>query len=99
MSLGKEHVWADLRYALDELNRPPVDISRRLTDAADLDAQNGKEFFYRLHLIAEFSFAYSGARMRAETRLAHEAIEKGLKAILLDSFCPKKPFFENLKVR
>ena len=90
MSLGKVHIWADLRYALDELNRPPLDISRRLTDAANLDAQHEKEAFNRMYQVAEFSSAYLGARMRAETRIAHEAIEKGLKAILLDSGLSQK---------
>ena len=36
--LNKEDVWADLRYALDELNRPPCDIHSRLTEAASLAA-------------------------------------------------------------
>ena len=85
MSLNKEDVWADLRYALDELERPPSDIGDRLTDAADLDAQFGDEFFNRLLQIGTLSIAYSKAKMRADTRISHEAIEKGLKAILIDS--------------
>ena len=44
----------------------------------------------RLLLIGQLSSAYWGARMRAQTRLAHEAIEKGLKAILLDSGLPQE---------
>ena len=87
---GVLHVWADLRYALDELSRAPLDINRRLTNAANLDAQPQKEFFERLFLTGEFSWAYSKAKMRAETSLAHEAIEKGLKAILLDSGLSQK---------
>ena len=85
VSLRRADVWADLRYALDELIRPPLDIHSRLTDAANLGAQPEKEFFDRLFLISELSHAYSGARMRANTRNAHEAIEKGLKAILIDT--------------
>lgn len=85
MSLNKEDVWAELRYALDELERPPRDIHSRLTDAADLDAQSEDEFFKRLLQIGLLSTAYSKARMRAEVTSAHEAIEKGLKAILIDS--------------
>ena len=84
MSLNKEDVWADLRYALDELERPSRDIHSRLTDAANLDAQSEDEFFNRLLQIGMLSTAYSKAKLRAETRNAHEAIEKGLKAILID---------------
>ena len=85
MSLNKEDVWADLRYALDELDRPPRDIHSRLTDAANLDAQSDDEFFNRLLQIGLFYAAYSKAKARADVRNAHEAIEKGLKAILIDS--------------
>lgn len=84
MLLNKEDIWADLRYALDELERTPLDIESRLTDAANLDAQPEDEFFSRWLQIGILSSAYSKARMRADTRIAHEAIEKGLKAILLD---------------
>ncbi len=84
MSLKKEDVWADLRYALDELDRPSRDIHSRLTDAANLDAQSEDEFFKRLLQIGLLSTAYSKARIRADTKNAHEAIEKGLKAILID---------------
>ena len=38
----------DIRYALDELERPSRDIHSRLTDAANLDAQSEDEFFNRL---------------------------------------------------
>ena len=84
MSLNKEDVWADLRYALDELDRPSREIHSRLTDAANLDAQSEDEFFNRLLQIGQLSIVYSRARARADTRNAHEAIEKGLKAILID---------------
>lgn len=84
MSLNKEDVWADLRYALDELERPPRDIHSLLTDAADLDSQSDDEFHKRLLLIGTLSITYSMAKARADVRNAHEAIEKGLKAILID---------------
>ena len=77
MSLNKEDVWADLRYALDELERASLDIHGRLTEAASLDAQSEDEFFNRLFQIGSLSIAYSKARARADTRNAHEAIEKG----------------------
>ena len=93
MSLNKHDVWADLVYALDQLERPPErqphDIHSRLTDAADLDAQSYDEFFNRLTTIGLLSSAYSMARARANTRNAHEAIEKGLKAILIDGGLPE----------
>ena len=85
MSLKKEDVWAELRYALDELERPPLDIGARLTAAADLDAQPTEEFHKRLLQIGMLSSAYSKAKLRSDGRIAHEAIEKGLKAILLGS--------------
>ena len=84
MSLNKEDVWADLRYALDELERSPLDINSRLTEAANFDAQSEDEHINRLFQIGSLSIAYSRAKMRADTRNAHEAIEKGLKAILID---------------
>ena len=90
MSLNKEDVWADLRYALDELDRPPCDIHSRLTDAANLDAQPDDEFHNRLLQIGLLSTAYSKAKARADTRNAHEAIEKGLKAILIDGGLPEE---------
>lgn len=90
MSLNKEDVWADLRYALDELERPPLDIYTRLTDAANLDAQTTDEHLNRLFKVGLLSFAYSRAKARADTRNAHEAIEKGLKAILIDSGLPEE---------
>ena len=90
MSLNKEDVWADLRYALDELERASLDIHGRLTEAASLDAQSEDEFFNRLFQIGSLSIAYSKARARADTRNAHEAIEKGLKAILIDGGMSEK---------
>ncbi len=90
MSLNKEDVWADLRFALDELERPPRDIHSRLTHAANLDAQPEDKFFKRLLQIGLLSSAYSKAKLRADARNAHEAIEKGLKAILLDAGMSEK---------
>ena len=81
MSLNKEDVWADLRYALDELERPPRDIH-------SLDAHED-EFIKRFPQIRQPLFmTYSMAKARADVRNAHEAIEKGLKAILIDSGQP-----------
>ena len=90
MSLNKEDVWADLRYALDELDRGPRDIHSRLTDAANLDAQPEDKFFKRLLQIGLLSAAYSKAKLRSDTRNAHEAIEKGLKTILIDGGLSEK---------
>lgn len=89
MALSKEDVWADLRYALDELDSPSREIHSRLTDAANLDSQSEDEYWNRLLKIALLSSAYSKAQARAETRNAHEAIEKGLKAILIDGGMPE----------
>ena len=84
VSLNKEDVWADLKYALDELDRPPLDMRSYLVDGAGLHEQSEDEARDRLLESALFSGSYSKARMRAETKIAHEAIEKGLKAILLE---------------
>ena len=84
MALNRRDVWGDLVYALDELERPALDIHSRLRDAADLDAQSEYEALSRLFQIGLLSIAYPRARDRADTRNAHEAIEKGLKAILID---------------
>ena len=86
MAVNKEDVWADLRYALDELERPSSDVHIRLmADTEYLDERDKREFFNRL--VVSFgmrSLVYSKAIARAEARIAHEAIEKGLKAILID---------------
>ena len=82
VSLNKEDVWADLKYALDELDRPPLDMRSYLVDGAGLHEQSENEAIDGLLEFALFSGSYSKARMRAETKIAHEAIEKGLKAIL-----------------
>ena len=80
----KVHVGADLRYALDALERPSSDIRSRLKDAPGLDAQSEGNPLESLLQIAHASGAYGKAEMRAKTRTAHEAIEKGLKALLID---------------
>ena len=94
MSLNRHDVWADLVYALDQLERPPEirphDIHSRLTDAAALDAQPDEEFHKRLLQIGLLSVSYSKAMGRAETKIAHEAVEKGLKALLIDGGLPRK---------
>ncbi|MYA30660.1 MAG: HEPN domain-containing protein [Gammaproteobacteria bacterium] len=90
MSLNNADVWADLRYALDELERTPLDIHGRLKDAANLYEQPEDEFSKRLLQIALLSIAYSNAKARSDARNAHEAIEKGLKAILIDGGLSEK---------
>ena len=84
---GKLDIWADLVYALDELSGPNVDIRRRLTFM-----ENAFPEYDKLLQIAirPPSLSYSSARMRANTKNAHEAIEKGLKAILIDSGLPRE---------
>ena len=86
-SLSKADVWADLKYALDELERPLPGV-RDLNDSFGLEAEFGKEIF------REFSNyplgAYWRAKSRADAKNAHEAIERGLKAILIDSGCTTK---------
>ncbi len=80
-------------YALDQLERPPErephDIHSRLTDAAYLDAQPDEEFHKRLLQIGLLSASYSKAMGRAETKIAHEAVEKGLKALLIEGGLPR----------
>ena len=92
MSLNNADVWADLRYALDELERTPLDIHGRLKDAANLYEQPEDEFSKRLLQTALLSIAYSNAKARSDARNAHEAIEKGLKAILIDGGLSEKQF-------
>ena len=78
MATNKEEVWADLMYALDNLYEPPRDMH-------SLDAYED-EFIKRFPQIKQpLSMIYSMAKERAETTIAHEAIEKGLKAILIDN--------------
>jgi hypothetical protein len=60
-----------------------------LTDAANIDAQSEDEFFDRRLQISLAFGAYSKAKSRADTRNAHEAIEKGLKAILINGGLPE----------
>ena len=87
---SKRSLWADLMCALDELERPPHEKHRRfpgvldLPDAADLDARSNDELLERLNQLGVPALEYFKALARAETRMAHEAIENGLKAILLD---------------
>ncbi|MDE0000536.1 MAG: hypothetical protein OXQ89_22565 [Rhodospirillaceae bacterium] len=90
MLLNKEDVWADLRYALDELGGVPRDKHSSLIDTAYLYEQHDDEVVNRLLQIGVPSLAYSRARSRSDTRNAHEAIEKGLKAILIDGGLPEK---------
>ena len=87
-SLSKEGVWADLRYALDELERPTSSSPRGsdgLLGTFGLKVEFGNEIFQEFFASRPPHLAYIRAQSRAEARNAHEAIEKGLKAILLDS--------------
>lgn len=90
MSLNKEDVWADLLYALDELERPSRDTRGHLIDAANRDAESDDEFINEVLLIGVATGAYWKAQSRANTRNAHEAIEKGLKAILIEGGLSEK---------
>lgn len=74
MLQNKVDILADLKYALDELGRPPLDTHDSFNDETCLNTYGN----------GYFPVAYSKAKSRAETRVAHEAIEKGLKAILLE---------------
>ncbi len=85
MFLDKEDVWADLKYALDELGNPPRDMR-----VQGLFAQPEAELCGNLFQTSPFYLAYSKAKSRADARNAHEAIEKGLKAILLDGGMPER---------
>ncbi|MDE0260282.1 MAG: HEPN domain-containing protein [Gammaproteobacteria bacterium] len=93
MPLETASIWAELRLALDELNKPLADANGGLIaaiDAADLGSESEKGALDALPF-GEFSSAYFSAAMRANTRFAHEAIEKGLKAILLgNGLSPKR---------
>ena len=77
MSLDKDEVWADLRYAYDELYRwfSPSRASQ------DLDKLSDDEFFDRFPTVGVFAREYRHAETRA-------GIRKGLKAILLDGGVP-----------
>lgn len=90
MSLNKEAVWSELRTVLDLLENPPRTTSNRLEDSvrdasktlyADEDEESAARFFQLLSL----QYAHSITQSRHATTNSHEAIEKGLKAILIDS--------------
>ena len=86
MAVNKDDVWADLRYGLDELERPRRDAHVRLmADADNLDENGRTELYNRLEVSFDYFLVYDRAIARAQARIAHEAIEKGLKAILLDA--------------
>ena len=89
VDVWKVHVGADLRYALDELERPSSDRRGRLKDPQGL-AQSEDNPLESVLKIAHAFAAYSKAQLRAETRIAHEAVEKGLKALLIDGGLPRE---------
>ena len=93
MTFNKEDVWADLQYAFDELEKLPLVAHRHSTDASISFLQPDNEFYDKFFLNDAPSLAYHRAGARANVRIAHEAIEKGLKAILLDSGLPEKEVF------
>ena len=82
MSLCKSDVLSDLVFALNFLEGP--DFETPLTDAVDLDAVSNDKLLIKLRVIGEHSFSYPQAKERAEVSIAHAAIEKGLKALLLE---------------
>lgn len=84
VAISTEDVWADVRYALDELERPSSDAQRRLlAEAERLDEEAETELYNRLTLSFGSFLVYWKAISRAQARIAHEGIEKGLKAILM----------------
>lgn len=90
MSLNKKDVWADLRYVLEKLDAPLPDIHSRLKTSANLDDQSEGEAIDSFFAISLFSGAYFRARVRADTKDCHEAIEKGLKTLLRDGGMSEK---------
>lgn len=81
---SRDDVWADLRHALYELETPFIDTQELLSDARDLKVQPERGLSKKVVRVDMLDLAYVKARGRAMTRIAHEAIEKGLKAVLLD---------------
>ena len=87
MPLNKEEAWADLRYALDELERPLRDFHSLFDSQLDDELSEG---LAQSGLLSQpLAMTYRMAKSRADTRIAHEAIEKGLKAILIDGGLPE----------
>ena len=87
MSLCKSDVLSDLVYALNYLEGP--DFDSPLTEAADLDAESNNKLLAELRVIGEHSHSYPQAKARAEVTISHSAVERGLKALLLEGGVPK----------
>ena len=83
MALVISDVWAELQHALDELNTEPRGIRSTMTEGAKLLSQADHQYFKGRFEIGDLHLAYSKAKMRSDARNAHEAIEKGLKTILV----------------
>ncbi len=88
MSLNKDEVWAELCIALESLENPPQNMRSRLSNSVKdairtmyEDEDSAARFFQLL----ELQKAHSMTQSRSEIAISHEAIEKGLKAILIDS--------------
>jgi len=77
-------VWADLQFALDKLLEPVPDTYMSLLRLANLDIQFGDGLFSKFFLTQVPSTFYLNAKFNSDMRISHEAIEIGLKAILLD---------------
>ena len=81
----RAEVWGELMYVFDDLGRRDFDIIPRLNKAADKDSPPFEEFMNRFIQTGTLGDGYYKAKRRADARNAHEAIEKGLKALLLDA--------------
>lgn len=93
MPLIIEDAWADLQYAFDELTKLPLVTHRHTLDASISGTRPSEGFYDKFFLNDAPSLAYERARARANVKIAHEAIEKGLKAILLASGRPEDEVF------
>lgn len=98
IQFDKLQVWADLKNAItvrDE--RPSRSLHNSLMARADeMKVQTEdefKDFMDILQLDAEASHAQRRSKSRSDAVIAHEAIENGLKALLIDSGVPKRVYW------
>ncbi len=82
MQINPYDAWADLRHAVDVLDRPPANIYKSLMSKAKPEDQPYDEFTRRLYQVGALCISYSRAESRAKSVLAHEAMERGLKGLL-----------------
>ena len=87
MSLCKSDVLSDLVYALNYLEGQHR-FDSPLTDAVDLDVKPNERLLLELRVIGEHSYSYPQAVGRAEVTVSHAAVEKGLKALLIEGGVP-----------